>query len=119
MRPDRLPDELFAVSQWATIIYLGLIAMMVVRLEVLKRQKRLPPNFATVMSPLRWKTGFWAKIMGEAQRERQGRLLRMLFTDQHMTVGDPWVTGLVYVCRAVLVGVIALVIAEFGLMARR
>ena len=121
MHSDHLSETIFSASQWATGAYLLLVLAIVVRLEVLKAQRRLPKGFSTVTSPLRWKTGLWSRIMGDGQRERQGRLFRLLFTDQHIVLGDSWVTALVYMSRLIFGVVVTANVALLaaGLLASR
>jgi hypothetical protein len=111
---SHLSREILAAGQWLAVANIVLVLMLIVRLEILKSHQKLPQGISTVTSPLRWKTSLWGKVMGDAQRELQGRLVRILLSDQHKMIADPWVTGLVYGCRGLSVLVIASMMVLIG-----
>jgi len=109
---------LFEISLQVTWIYLGLIVLLIARVEVLRLQKRLPAGVEAVFSPVRRGTDTWAAIWGNGGRRRMGRAFRLVFGRVHRLIADRWTTGLVYGCRVMLAISFGLQIAS-GLTASR
>ena len=94
---------------------------MVLRLRLLARTGRLPPDakayFAPLIEgPLVTIVVGWDIIGQQAKRMREGRVLSLLLTGRHRQVADPWVTGLVTAQR-IIVGL--WIAVGMGLLLRR
>lgn len=92
------------------------------RLKTLRDRGALPPALAEYFGPITGRHAFRFTIKGpglrqhRAQHERmyQGRMFKLLVGREHVEIGDPWLTRLVWSQRVALAGAATLALARFG-----
>ena len=111
MPADRA-QAIYRIGLIVAYVYSAVVVALIVRLEILRRQGRLPAGVETLFSPIPGPMDTWGSVWGKNSLIRWVRLFRAILTDQHTRIGDQWTTMLVYASRILLVAGLGFFAAE-------